>query len=674
MGLKRPYVIVIGVAAVAAVAVACTTLPITLPFQAQPPAQGTAAAVPGKPGEVAKPGEAPKPGAAAKPGGGGGVPVVTAPATKGKIETTLTLAGSVTAAQQTNLVPKTAGRIEKIFFDVGDKVKSGQTLVQLDRGTLDAAVKQAEANLMSAQARLTTVLKGARSEDVEVARAQLNSARARLATMELGGRAEDVAVAAAASQSAAARLKQVQDGSRDSDIKVAEQTVQAAQAAFNRAVADYNKLRTPAPDELAVAKAAVDRTTAALGLAQSNYDKVGWRPDIAARAESVALQQATADYQSAVAQLRLRQQPREEDVAASQKAVDSARAQLDAMKARLDQLQGGATAEELTIATSTLIQAQQTLAKARQPFTEQDIEAQRQAVRQAEQTLSLRENPFTEADVQTARAQVAQAQAQVESAKTAALEGVIVAPYDGVITARPLAEGALTNANVTAIAISSNIVEIVLNVEESRIGRIKVGQPATLSLQAHREKLFPGKVVSIAPSADARTHTFPVKIRPEPAVPEMLPGMFAEVKVTVQSVDGVVIVPRDAVVQRVGKATVFVVGDGRARAIDVGAGLSDDSNWEVPAGINPGDQVIVAGQATVNDGENVRLVNAAGTAGAAAKPGTKPEGAGSDAAKPGAKPEGATGGAGQPPGKPEAGGAVATKPAGKPETPAKTGG
>src|SRR6266540_841839 len=163
-----------ALALVTLIALACSAIPVPLPFQAQ-----------------------------ATPGGGqAGVPVTTTEATQGKIGQVLNFSGSISPLQQTSLVPKTSDRIEKILVDVGDPVKAGQPLVQLERATLDAAVKQAEANVQSAQARLNTINGGARKEDVESSRAQLEGARARLRGMEAGGRPEDVASAQAAVQSA----------------------------------------------------------------------------------------------------------------------------------------------------------------------------------------------------------------------------------------------------------------------------------------------------------------------------------------------------------------------------------------------------------------------------------------------------------------------------------------
>ncbi|TAK24084.1 MAG: efflux RND transporter periplasmic adaptor subunit [Chloroflexota bacterium] len=596
MSKERAPLIAIAAAVVLVIAVACASLPIPLPFQAQAvasPAAGGQAA-------TAKPGAQ----AGAKPGGGAGVPVVTTPATVGRVANILTVSGGVTAIQQTNLVPKASGRLEKILVEVGESVKAGQVLVQLDRGTLDSTVKQAEANILSAQARVTTVTGPPRKEDVTSAEAAV--------------------------QSAEARLRIVKRGALPSDMRSAEQSVEAAQAAYNRAVADYEKLSKPSVDELASAKALVERTKAALQTAQTNYDKVGWRSDVSSRPEAAALQIATADYESARASLRIRESPRSEDLAASLQSMMSARAQLEATQTRLDQLRAGATSDDVQIADATLTQARQALGKTT--------------------------TPFTESDVATARAQLAQAQAQLEIAKTNALEATVVAPYDGVIVARPVSEGSLVSAQTTALVLASSSVEIVLNIDEARVGQVRVGQAASLIVPAYPGKAFPAKVVSIAPAADARTHTFPVRVRPDPAAADLRPGMFAEVRIVTAEKERAIVVPRDAVTQRGGKPVLFVVQDGRVKQLDAGNGFGDEKTIEIPTGLNEGDQVVIAGQATVNDGDAVRVdtgraqggAQAGRPAGAGEKPGAgegqKPQNA--DTAKPatgdGVKPTGAS--------------------------------
>src|SRR5215813_2170560 len=91
---SRRVVALGALALVALIALACTALPVPLPFQAQatPPAGGAGAPA--------------KPGAQAKPGGGGfaGVPVTTTQATQGKIGQVVAFSGSISPLQQTSLV------------------------------------------------------------------------------------------------------------------------------------------------------------------------------------------------------------------------------------------------------------------------------------------------------------------------------------------------------------------------------------------------------------------------------------------------------------------------------------------------------------------------------------------------------------------------------------------
>ena len=68
----------------------------------------------------------------------------------------------------------------------------------------------------------------------------------------------------------------------------------------------------------------------------------------------------------------------------------------------------------------------------------------------------------------------------------------------------------------------------------------------------------------------------------------------------------VVLVPNAAIVQRAGKSVAFVVADGKAAMRELQLGISDGKQTEVLGGLEQGDQLIVAGQETLNDGDNVR--------------------------------------------------------------------
>lgn len=67
------------------------------------------------------------------------------------------------------------------------------------------------------------------------------------------------------------------------------------------------------------------------------------------------------------------------------------------------------------------------------------------------------------------------------------------------------------------------------------------------------------------------------------------------------------LIPNEAIVQRNGKNVAFVVADGKAARRELELGITDGRQTEVVAGLTPGEQLIVAGQDTLNDGDAVRI-------------------------------------------------------------------
>ncbi len=123
------------------------------------------------------------------------VPVNTKTVQKGTIAAILSYSGDIQSQARVDILPRATGRIDKLYVDVGDTVKAGDVVAELDRTQLDAQVAQAQGALASAQARLDLLRAGARPEDVEAGRAALDSAQAQLDRMLQGGRPEDVASA-----------------------------------------------------------------------------------------------------------------------------------------------------------------------------------------------------------------------------------------------------------------------------------------------------------------------------------------------------------------------------------------------------------------------------------------------------------------------------------------------
>jgi RND family efflux transporter MFP subunit len=286
--------------------------------------------------------------------------------------------------------------------------------------------------------------------------------------------------------------------------------------------------------------------------------------------------------------------------------VDTATANLASAQSRLADVLAGAKAADMQAAISGVDQAQQTLSLRRYPYTPQEIQQQQEAVAQARANLALRSEPNRPEDIQQAQATVEQARAAVDLARAQASEAVIYAPFDGTVSAKLMSEGALASPTTPVVTLVTDDVEVAVNVEEARIGQVAQGRPAILTVSAYPGEEFPAVVAMVSPTADQRSRTFQAKIVPQNPGGKLREGMFAQVRIRGDERQNAVLIPNQAIVQRSGKSVAFVMVDGKAQIRDLQLGVTDGRLTEVTDGLEPGDQLIVAGQETLNDGDAVR--------------------------------------------------------------------
>ena len=240
-------------------------------------------------------------------GGNLGLPGSAAQATPtvepvAKADRAVSADGKVVPLKSAALSVTTSGVVAKLPVADGDKVTSGQILLQLDNAKQQVALTLAEAGLKRAQAGLAQVKAGARIEEVAAASAGVDSAQARLARLQEGARADEIAAAEATLAAAQANLQVVLDG--------------------------------PDETQITTAKAELSNAEAALKQAQAAYDKIAYANDAEARPEALRLEQTTNNYHAAKSRLDiLMQQPKDAAVSAARSQVQQAQAALDRVKA-----------------------------------------------------------------------------------------------------------------------------------------------------------------------------------------------------------------------------------------------------------------------------------------------------------------------------------------------------
>lgn len=537
-----------------------------------------------------------------------GTPVKVA---RGNLATTVRATGSVVASRQSRLTMQINGRLRELPVRLGDEVKAGAVLAKLDTAPLELRLAQARSALKRDQIKLDQVKAGARPEEVAQAEASVQAAQGKLADLQAGTLPQEIAAAQAQAETAAAQVRAAQArldalrvGPTPDVLSAAQQSLTAAQANVEKANADLARLKVPNENELAAARTVVDKTKAALVLAQANYDRVGWRPDIAARPESVALQQATLDHENAVAQLNLKQQPpRQTDVDAAQRALDSANAQVAAAEARIAQLRAGPNAQEVRAVQAAVEAAQATYQQAlsrvdalRSGAKPGDLQAAQAQLDAARQQLALTRAPTTAADVALAEEQVNASNLLVQLAQLDLDNATLTAPFDGVIGAVSANVGEqVTSGSAILTLVDPHAIRVDALFDEADLAKVSAGKPVEVSFDAVPGQSFAGKVLGVAPNAVLQQGlaTYVVSIGLDGQTPGVMPGLTAMVSVVGAERQNAVLVPNRAI-KRFGRSpSVDVLVGEKTETRTIKTGLVGEQSTEVTEGLAEGETVLI---------------------------------------------------------------------------------
>ena len=499
---------------------------------------------------------------------------LTASVQRTDLAETVAATGPIVAPSSVPLSFGASGRLSEIDVKVGDAVAAGQVLARLDPTDLRIQLRQVQASL-------------------DAAEVTLNAERA-------GPLPSDVASAQAAVVSAQANLDLVKAGATSADLSTAEQAVQSAWSQVMTARDSRARLENgPSAEDVRNAQLAVTQARNGLTIAQISQNTVcDNRLSTADQCKQARLQTADAGAQVEIAENNLAKLTTPASGAAIAAATASVRAAengYNAAVANYNTLKAGATQAQLAAAESQLASAQANLVKV--------------------------QTPYTSAQIQSAQSAVDQAQAAVDLARASLDAATLTAPSAGIITAIDGAVGQYlaggpgggggsssggTTGFITLTDLSS--LQIQANVNEADVGRVKIGQPVTFTVDAYPGQAFRGRVAAVEPlgASSQSVVTYPVLISTDPTRARLLLGMTASVSITVDQRSNVLTVPSVAIsfaraqaANQAGPAassgpSALVVGsDGKATLQPIQTGFSDGQNTEVLSGLTEGQRVAI---------------------------------------------------------------------------------
>lgn len=532
----------------------------------------------------------------------------------GNVVNAVTASGTMSFTNSSDLTFGSSGTVAKVNVVIGDSVKKGQSLASIDTADLQRAVTQANVNLTTAQTNLTNLQELYTADDLAKAKASLALATANLNKA----------------------LQALTDGQTPDPLQVA-----VKQAAANAAQNAYNLASTPDPNVVTSRQNAVSLAQINLQNAQTSLATLQASPSaadlnkaqLAVAQAQVSLEKANSTYVADHAKFLLG------TVSQATLDVDLANMQLSglnliAAQNALTTLQAGPAVSDVTKAQVAVSQAQMALSQTQQDLTNAQtpdplvVAQKRLALSQAQTDLTNIQtvDPVVQAQLQlnivNARIAVNTAQdnlttvqagpnvddvaaktlavdntkAALTTAQTRLDQAMLLAPFDGVVSAVNVITGQTVGANAIAVSVvDSTTPKIDAAVSEADVSKVKQGQTAAITLDGIPGVSITGKVLTVAVVGKTAQGvvSYPITVQVTPPQGATLrQGMTATVSLTVSQAMNVLTVPSRAIGGTTRNPTVTVRSNGQDQVVAVTLGLTDGAKTQVLSGLNPGDQVV----------------------------------------------------------------------------------
>ncbi len=562
----------------------------------------------------------------------------TATALMGDLTQTVSETGTIKPEKELDLNFAAAGRIAVVNVKIGDTVTGGTVLAELDKSDLLIKLKEAQARLSIARAQLSKLVSGASTEDKAVAQANYESALKDLETT-------DVKTQEAVNQ--AEKDSQNINNSSSKAVSQARTTLDNAKKTYQKAIDNkQNSLITSLQNKLPVASTGLDainrylldvdisgsfskKNSSYLALTNTTYNSAKNLLNLA-QSDVPTAANTEVSYQRAISALNESLRALTYCFSALESSIDSpnfTQTEIDAAKATISAQQTAVSAAITTLeankqAWDDAVIAYETSVNAASAALDEAITKTANALTNAlsnrEQLMSAAQSRLSVAkaqlnktlakarveDVMLEQGQVRQAEANVDLINNQISNNRIIAPNDGVITkiAYQAGEQAVPGQAVIGM-IANNNFSIEIDVSETDIAKVKIGNKASVYLDAFGEDVEFEALVNFVEPAETIIQGvtyYKVKISFTPSGErEIKSGMTATAKIITDSRQNIVMIPARAVIEQANIKIVKTLKDQVVKENQVQLGMSGDNGLvEVISGIASGEEVITSTKST----------------------------------------------------------------------------
>jgi multidrug efflux pump subunit AcrA (membrane-fusion protein) len=184
----------------------------------------------------------------------------------------------------------------------------------------------------------------------------------------------------------------------------------------------------------------------------------------------------------------------------------------------------------------------------------------------------------------------------------------VKSPIAGIVSKINVDVGATVAPSVPiATVVNMDLVKTSVNVIESEISAVHSGLPAEVTVPAYPDRNFPGTITNVLPTVDPLSHTGKVEVQIKNFDNKLKPGMSATVVLRLGRHDNAVVIPKDAIIEKLGEKYVFLYANGTARKSNIEAGYDDGTYVEVVKGVNAGDRLVTSDLNVLVDGTKIQI-------------------------------------------------------------------
>ena len=228
--------------------------------------------------------------------------------------------------------------------------------------------------------------------------------------------------------------------------------------------------------------------------------------------------------------------------------------------------------------------------------SQQSIASDKIALQKAQNNLALKTASARPEDVDIYKAQINQAQANVDLYQSQLNDNYLRSPINGKITKVNAKRGEIVSANEPVInLLSSEPFQIKVDIYEQDIVNVKVGDNSKITLVAFPKQTFEGRVLSIDPAEKIVDNVVYYEVTVDfPNQPESVKsGMTADIVVQTNKKDNVLRVPKSVVENIDGKEFLQITNKGKIENREIVTGLEGNDYYEIVSGLLKGDTIII---------------------------------------------------------------------------------